>query len=50
MLSWVTGFVLMWLVIWNLNVLPFSTLVYAVPLSLLESFLAAYICAKIAPK
>src|SRR5271157_4582835 len=36
-LSWMMGFVLMWLVIGNLNVLPYGTLLYAIPLSLLES-------------
>lgn len=43
LLSWFVGFVLMWLVIGNLGVLPFQILVYAVPLSLLETFVAAYI-------
>jgi hypothetical protein len=44
LLSWLVGFVLMWVVAWNLNVLPMSILVYAVPLSLLEVFVASYIC------
>ena len=42
-LAWVFGFVLMWLVIGNLGVLPFGLLVYAVPLSLLEAALASWI-------
>ncbi len=42
-LSWFVGFVLMWLVIGNMNVLPYGLLVYAIPLSLLESFIAAWI-------
>ena len=41
--SWVIGFVLMWVVIGNLGVLPYGLLVYAVPLSLLEAFLAVWI-------
>ena len=41
--SWFVGFVLMWVVIGNLGVLPYGLLLYALPLSLLESFLAAYI-------
>ncbi|MFN8259170.1 MAG: hypothetical protein U0W24_26000 [Bacteroidales bacterium] len=41
--SWFIGFILMWLVIGNLNVLPFGILPLAVPLSLLEAFLASYI-------
>lgn len=42
-LSWFVGFVLMWVVAGNLGFLPFGLLVYAIPLSLLEAFLAAYI-------
>jgi len=42
-LSWFVGFVLMWIVIWNLSVLPVGLLVFAVPLSLLEAFIASYI-------
>jgi hypothetical protein len=44
LLSWFVGFVFMWLVLGNLGVLPFGMLVYAFPLSLLEAFIAAYIC------
>jgi len=42
-LSWLMAFVMMWAVIGNLNVLPYGILVYAVPLSFLESFIAALI-------
>ena len=49
LLGWLTGFVLMWIVIWNLNVLPVVILPYAVPLSLIEAFVASYICKKTAP-
>ena len=41
--SWVMGFILMWLVIGNLSVLPFGTLVFAVPWSLVEVFIATVI-------
>lgn len=41
-LGWVLGFVMMWLVIGNLGVLPFALLKFAIPLSLLEAFLASY--------
>jgi hypothetical protein len=44
--SWLTGFVLMWLVIGNLNVLPFGILPYAIPLSLLEIYVAILILQK----
>jgi hypothetical protein len=45
--SWFVGFVLMWVVIGNLGVLPYGLLLYALPLSLLESFVAAYIIRKL---
>lgn len=41
LLSWFVGFVLMWIVIGNMGVLPFGLLWFAVPLSLLEAFLAS---------
>ena len=42
-LAWFFGFILMWLVTGNMSVLPYGILPFAVPLSILESFLAAYI-------
>ena len=42
-LSWFMAFVMMWVVIGNLNVLPFGILVYAIPLSILESYIATWI-------
>lgn len=49
LISWLMAFVLMWIVIWNLNVLPIAIFIYAVPLSLLETFIGSYICKKISP-
>jgi len=46
-LSWFAGFVLMWLVAGNLGVLPFGILLYAIPLSLIEAFVATYILFKL---
>jgi hypothetical protein len=48
-IAWFVGFVLMWLVIGNMNVLPFGILPYAIPLSILESFLASLIVKKLNP-
>jgi hypothetical protein len=45
-LSWFVGFVLMWVVIGNMGVLPIGVLYLAVPLSLLEVFVAAVIIGK----
>ena len=39
-LSWAVGFLMMWLVIGNLGVLPFGILPYAIPLSVLEAAIA----------
>lgn len=50
LLSWFTGFVMMWVVIGNLGVLPYGLLIFAVPLSLLEVFLAALIIKKLQGK
>jgi hypothetical protein len=47
LICWFMGFVLMWITIGNLNVLPSAILIYAVPLSLLETFIGFYICVKI---
>lgn len=46
-IAWFVGFVFMWLVIGNLNVLPFGILPFAIPLSLLEAFLATFIIKKV---
>lgn len=48
-ISWFMAFVMMWIVIWNLNVMPMGILFYAAPLSLLEAFVGSYICKKASP-
>ncbi len=49
LITWFMAFALMWVVTFNLNVLPSAILIYAVPLSLLETFIGAYLCIKISP-
>jgi hypothetical protein len=49
-LSWFVGFVLMWIVIWNMSVLPTGLLLLAIPLSILEAFLASFIIKKLTGK
>ena len=49
-LSWFVGFVFMWLVVGNLGVLPIKILIFAIPLSLLEAFLATFIIFKFSKK
>ncbi len=48
LLSWFVGFVLMWIVIGNLGVLPDGLLSIAIPLSFLEAFFASVIIRKLA--
>jgi hypothetical protein len=42
-ISWFFAFLMMWVALGNLGVLPFGLLFYALPLSILESFIAAFI-------
>ena len=46
-IAWLFAFVLMWVVTGNMAVLPFGILPYAVPLSLLETFVAAWIVRRV---
>ena len=48
LLSWFVSFVFMWLVIGNLGVLPYGILPFAIPLSILEAFLASFVIHKMA--
>lgn len=47
LLSWFVAFVFMWLVIGNMRVLPYEILYFAIPLSLLEAFVASFIIKKL---
>jgi hypothetical protein len=46
-LSWFVAFVMMWVVIGNLGVLPYGLLLFGIPLSILESFIAALLIKKL---
>ena len=46
-IGWLMGFVLMWLVVGNMNVLPFELLKIAVPWSLVEVGVAVFIVQRI---
>ena len=45
-IAWFAGFVLMWIATGNLSVLPFGILIFAIPLSVLETFLATLLIKK----
>jgi len=47
LLSWFNAFVLMWVVIGNMGVLPSGILYAAIPLSLLEAWVATFIIKKL---
>lgn len=47
LLAWFVGFLLMWVVVANMGVLPMGILIIATPLSFLEAFLATYIIKKL---
>ena len=49
LLSWFIVFIMLWLVLWNINVLPVDILWYNIPLCLFEAFIAALICKKLSP-
>jgi hypothetical protein len=48
LIAWVMGYVMMWVVIGNLSVLPVGMLPIAVPLSFVEALGAAFICRTLA--
>jgi hypothetical protein len=47
LIAWVSGFVLLWLAMWNMGVLPKGLLFWAIPWSFGEVYIAALICKKI---
>ncbi len=47
LLGWLVAFVLMWVVIGNMGMLPVKLLYVAIPLSLLETFVASLIIHKL---
>ena len=46
-MAWVLGFVLLWIAMWNLGVLPDGLLYWAMPWSLVEVYVAALIASRI---
>ena len=47
---WLMGFVMAWMALWNLNVLPLAILPSAIPLSMLEVFFASLLAHKLIAK
>jgi hypothetical protein len=48
-IGWTMGFAMMWLVIYNLKVLPLGILPIAVPFSVIEVAVGVFICQRISP-
>ena len=46
-LSWFVTFVMLWLVLWNIDNLPVDILWIVIPLSLFETFIGVLICKKL---
>lgn len=44
--SWFVAFIMMWVIVWNVGILPTSMLWFNLPLSLFEAFIGALICKK----
>lgn len=49
LISWLAVFLMLWIVLGNINILPMDILKYVIPLSLLEVFVASWICQKLSP-
>ena len=49
-IAWGLGFVLLWLALWNMGVLPNGILYWAVPWSFIEVYVAGLICARLINK
>jgi len=47
LISWLVVFVMLWIVLWNINILPIKILFYVVPLSLFEAYIGALIYKKL---
>lgn len=50
LLAWLSSFVMMWITVYNLQVLPLNLLIFAVPLSLIEIVIAGFIIRKMQKK
>jgi hypothetical protein len=48
-ISWISIFVMLWIVLWNINMLPTEILKYVIPLSFIEVLVGAWICTKVSP-
>lgn len=46
-LAWLPSFMMMWITVYNLQVLPLKILIFAIPLSLIEIFIALIIIKKL---
>ena len=46
LISWVVVFVMLWIVLWNINMLPVKILWIVVPLSFIETYIGAWIYKK----
>jgi len=50
LLSWLAIYVMMWMVVWNVGVLPVKMLWINIPLSFIDAYVGALICRKLLNK
>jgi hypothetical protein len=46
-LAWFVAFIMMWVIVWNVGVLPTGMLLFNIPNSLFVTFIGALICKKL---
>lgn len=46
-ITWLAVFFMLWIVLWNINILPLGILLYVVPLSFIEIYIGVIICKKL---
>ena len=49
-ISWLTLFAALWIVLWNIDILPVNLLWYNIPLSFFETYVGVLICNKVSRK
>jgi hypothetical protein len=49
-ISWLAVFVILWIVLWNIDMLPINILWYNIPLSFIEIYIGVLICNKVSQK
>ena len=46
LVSWFAGFAMLWVIVWNIGVLPTGMLLFNIPNTLIVTYIGAWICKK----